>query len=263
MEFGAREVAAEAPVVLLAAPEMAPEAELARESARELELEPARALEIAQSSFGGADFTEEELLLAAKAQKLAPFASFSCGLKERKTWPLWFRPFRVAEIWPERMIGEDDWRLARKMSISQQNAIFAATSQCVSQLRNECNCAAKWHTCAKIAFAIAKYPMEWDFCCEIWALPLRNCKMGAPVLRSGTRVPNSPLQLRKFSQRIPKCCGMVWQQNAQFAEYFFRLRNLAELCFCSVFTLFLLRFRSDFFLSISLHFLPPGIIQKD
>ena len=46
MEFGAREVAAEAPVVLLAAPEMAPKAELARE----LELEPARALEIAQSS---------------------------------------------------------------------------------------------------------------------------------------------------------------------------------------------------------------------
>ena len=43
-------MAAEAPVVLLAAPEMAPEAELARESARELELEPARALEIAQSS---------------------------------------------------------------------------------------------------------------------------------------------------------------------------------------------------------------------
>ena len=46
MEFGAREVAAKAPVVLLAAPEMAPEAELARE----LELEPARALEISQSS---------------------------------------------------------------------------------------------------------------------------------------------------------------------------------------------------------------------
>ena len=50
MEFGAREVAAEAPVVLLAAPEMALKAELARQSARELELEPARALEIAQSS---------------------------------------------------------------------------------------------------------------------------------------------------------------------------------------------------------------------
>ena len=117
MEFGAREVAAEAPVVLLAASEMAPEAELARESARELELEPAMALEIAQSSqwvlsfqplasFAVADLLtwlgnissevlaaraspEEELLLAAKAQKrdleLAPFAGFSCGLKERKT----------------------------------------------------------------------------------------------------------------------------------------------------------------------------------
>ena len=46
MEFGAREVAAEAPVVLLAAPEMAPDVELARE----LKLEPTRALEIAQSS---------------------------------------------------------------------------------------------------------------------------------------------------------------------------------------------------------------------
>ena len=50
MEFGAQEVAAEAPVVLLVASEMAPEAELAREAARELELEPAMALEIAPSS---------------------------------------------------------------------------------------------------------------------------------------------------------------------------------------------------------------------
>ena len=60
---------------------------------------------------------EEELLLAAKAQKwdleLAPFASFSCGLKGRKTWPLWFAPFRVAESWPELMVGEDDRRLAQ------------------------------------------------------------------------------------------------------------------------------------------------------
>ena len=51
---------------------------------------------------------KEKLLLAAEAQKrdleLASFAGFSCGLKERKIWPLWFAPFRVAEIWPERMI---------------------------------------------------------------------------------------------------------------------------------------------------------------
>ena len=54
MEFGAREVALEAPVILLAAPEMAPATELASESTRELELEPvmelAKALEIAPSS---------------------------------------------------------------------------------------------------------------------------------------------------------------------------------------------------------------------
>ncbi|RVW82050.1 hypothetical protein CK203_049112 [Vitis vinifera] len=59
----------------------------------------------------------EELLSAAKAQErdpeLAPFAGSSCGLKERTTWPLWFAPFRVAEIWPKLMIGEDDRRLAR------------------------------------------------------------------------------------------------------------------------------------------------------
>ena len=76
----------------------------------------------------------------------------------------------------------------------------------------------------------------------------RSCQMRAPVLRSGTRVPKSPSQLRKFSQRTPKCCGMVWQQNAHFAEVSFTLRNFAELCFSSVFALFLLRFRSDFFL---------------
>ena len=117
MEFGAREVAAEALVVLLAAPEMAPEAELARESVRELELEPAKVLEIAQSgqwvlsfqplaSFAVADLLtwlgnvspaalaaraslEEKLVLAAKTQKwdleLAPFVGFACGLKEMKT----------------------------------------------------------------------------------------------------------------------------------------------------------------------------------
>ena len=50
MEFRAREVAAEAPVVLLATLEMAPKMELARELASELELEPTMALEIAPSS---------------------------------------------------------------------------------------------------------------------------------------------------------------------------------------------------------------------
>ena len=54
MEFGVLEVAAEALVVRLMAPKMAPTTELARDSARELELEPVmelvKALEIAQSN---------------------------------------------------------------------------------------------------------------------------------------------------------------------------------------------------------------------
>ena len=58
MEFGAREVALEAPKIFLATPEMAPAMELAKDSARELEttleLEPVmelvKALEIAPSS---------------------------------------------------------------------------------------------------------------------------------------------------------------------------------------------------------------------
>ena len=54
MKFGAREVALEAPEIFLAALEMAPATELARDLARELELEPVmelvKALEIAQSN---------------------------------------------------------------------------------------------------------------------------------------------------------------------------------------------------------------------
>ena len=50
MEFGAREVALEALEILLAAPEMAPEVELARELELEPVMESEKALEIAPSS---------------------------------------------------------------------------------------------------------------------------------------------------------------------------------------------------------------------
>ena len=193
---------------------------------------------------------------------------------------------------------------------------FRSCEMRVTVLRNEGHCAAKWHSCAKIAFAAAKYPAEWDFGCEIenfhalelrsrfaaakWGslcvgmalvwqkcfrsreilcgmgLLLRNqpfslrnafrsCETDAPVLRSGTRVPKWVSQLRKFSQRLLQCCGMVWQQNAISQ----RLRNLADPCFSPVSPLFslrltpiLLRFCSDFFSSISLQFLLILIIQK-
>ena len=44
---------------------------------------------------------------------------------------------------------------------------FRSHFAAISQLRNEGHCAAEWHSCAKTAFAIAKYPAEWDFWCEI------------------------------------------------------------------------------------------------
>ena len=104
------------------------------------------------------------------------------------------------------------------------------------------------HVCQN-RFCNCEIPCGMGLLLRNQALPLRNAfrsyEMRAPMLQSGTRVPNSP------SQRIPKCCGMVWQQNAQFAEVFFRLRNLAELCFCSIFTLFSIRFFSFNFFAIS------------
>ena len=113
------------------------------------------------------------------------------------------------------------------------------------------------HVCQN-HFCNCEIPCGIGFLVRNQALPLRNafrsCQMrapvlwsGTPVLWSGTRVPNSLSQLRKFSQRIPMCCGMVWQQSALFAEVFLRLRSLAEPCFYSVFALFLLRFLPDLF----------------
>ena len=97
MEFGAQEVALEAPKILLAAPKMEPATELARELELKPVMESEKELEIAQSgqwvlsfqplaSFAVADpltwlgnvspaalaaraSSEEELFLAAKAQK--------------------------------------------------------------------------------------------------------------------------------------------------------------------------------------------------
>ena len=152
----------------------------------------------------------------------------------------------------------------------------------ISQLRNGSHCAAKWHSCAKTGFAIAKYPAEWDFWCEIrlyhfamrfaaakWMLlycevalvcqkwfrscqipcgmelslrnggfhalvvrsRFRSCEMGAPVLRSGTRVPKVVSQLRKFSQRGQLGCELVSQQNFNFAEAAKSRRPLFFPCF--------------------------------
>ncbi|KAL6321970.1 hypothetical protein AAG906_035886 [Vitis piasezkii] len=213
--------------------------ELVRESARELELEP-RGLWRLLSQAWRASPEKRSWPRRLKQDRTAPFVGFSCGLKERKTWPF------VLQKMP----------ISRKRHFRDHFAIRFA-------LRIECHCPAKWHTCAKIAFAIAKYPAEWNFGCEIriftlyrLAIVLRNRGSCAAKWHSCAKLAFA----ENFSLRIPKCCGMVWQQNAHFAKVFFRLRNLAELCFCS-FHCFLLRFRSDFFFSISLQSFPPGSLK--
>ena len=133
----------------------------------------------------------------------------------------------------------------------------------ISQLRNESHCAAKWHSCAKTGFAIAKYPTEWDFWCEIklyhfamrfaaakWMLLYCEVALVCQICFHSCKIP---------LQRLLQCCGMVLQHSANFAEAVKSRRALFFplflLCFCFVFAL------KDF-LSISLHFLLILIIQK-
>ena len=135
-----------------------------------------------------------------------------------------------------------------------RNGTFVAksaffTSQCVSQLRNRCSCAAKWHSCAKNGFAAAKYPAEWSFPCEmedfmLWwfAAAFAAAKWGplccevALVCQIWFRSCEMP------SQRLLQCCGMVWQQNADFAKAAKSRRPLFFPCFSLHLTPILLRF---------------------
>ena len=117
--------------------------------------------------------------------------------------------------------------------------------------------AAKWGSlCCKMALVWQNvlrsreipYGMElwlrnWKFSRFRASQPFRSCEMRVTVLRNGTRVPKWVSQLRKFSQRLLQCCGMVWQQNVDFAEAAKSRRPLFFPCFRSVW----LRFCSDFF----------------
>ena len=134
----------------------------------------------------------------------------------------------------------------------------------VSQLRNEGHCAAKWHSCAKKWFRSYEIPCGMDLWLRNWEFsrfgasqPFRNCEMGAPMLRSGTRVLNLVSQLRKFSQRRAWGCELVSQQSADFAEAAKSRRPLFLLCFCFVFAPILLWKTSFNFFSIPLDFDHP------
>ena len=106
-----------------------------------------------------------------------------------------------------------------------RNGTFGAksrfsTSQWVSQLRNGCYCTAKWHSCAKFTFAIAKYTRRDFYSVAEW--------FGNKML---------------ISQKFPSPCEI--SQSSVFPLFL--------LCFGS-------NFDPIFFFSIPLKFLPPGII---
>ena len=98
----------------------------------------------------------------------------------------------------------------------------------VSQLRNGGSCAAKWHSCAKLGFAASK----------IFA----DEKM---ELRNDFATDGHFCKDMLISQQLRLGWETVSQQSADFTEAAKSRRALFLLCFYSVFTLFLRRFRSD------------------
>ena len=95
---------------------------------------------------------------------------------------------------------------AKERRFRSKKPFSQPTSQSVSQLRKECHCAAKWHSCAKNRFRNCETPCGMElwlrkqgFSRFIASQPFHNCELGVPVLRSSARVPKSVSQLWKFS----------------------------------------------------------------
>ena len=53
-----------------------------------------------------------------------------------------------------------------------------------------------WFRSCEIPCEMELWLRNWEFSCFGASQPFRSCEMGAPVLRSGTRVPNLVSQLR-------------------------------------------------------------------
>ena len=74
----------------------------------------------------------------------------------------------------------------------------------------------------KVGFAATKFPAEWDFWCEIslfhFAMRFAAAKWRSLCCEVALVCQRLLPQLRKVSQRLLQCCGMVWQQNADFVE---------------------------------------------
>ena len=125
----------------------------------------------------------------------------------------------------------------RNGALTAKTGIFTLCSFVAnSQLRNGGSCSAKWHSCAKLGFAEESNELRNDFA--------KDGRFRKDML---------------ILQRLCLSCEMVSQRSANFAEAVKSRRTL----FLLYFALFLVRFRSDFFISISLHFISLDIIQKD
>ena len=74
---------------------------------------------------------EEDLVSTAKALEqvleqnlgLAPFADSFCDLKEMKTSPLAFVPFRTIKLWSALLNGEDDRKLGRRGLVKEMKRL--------------------------------------------------------------------------------------------------------------------------------------------
>ena len=163
--------------------------------------------------------------------------SLSKTLSQHK-WPVFIKNNGIVKV---ILSFAEEGRFRSKKRVSQKKADFAASKWgslccemalvCQNRLRN-----------FKIPCEMELWLRNWEFSRFVASQPFRNCEMGVPVLRSGTRVPNLGSQLRKFSQRRQLSCEMISQRMAAFAETRWfcsevlisqKLRNLADPCFCS------------------------------
>ena len=118
-----------------------------------------------------------------------------------------FRGFQMALVC-QKVVSQSQNTLRNGALAVKLGVFMLRDFAAVSQLRNESHCAAKWHSCAKkwlhsceILCEMELSLRKWDLSCFGGSQPFRSCEMGAPVLRSGTRVPKVVSQLRKFSQK--------------------------------------------------------------
>ena len=105
-----------------------------------------------------------------------------------------FAPFRITEVWPTLLIGEDDRRLEEgdeqptRMARFDFETLFAAQMTGINRkngrLRVSLSFAAKRQFRSKMPFS---QPLRNAF---------RSCEINVTMLRSGARVPKSLSQLR-------------------------------------------------------------------